>query len=195
MTEALWRGSFGNDYAERNPVEIGARRGPFWAGLLSRYPVKSVLEVGCGVGANLQHLRSVPMLIGLDVNEHAVDEARCLGVRAIVAPATDIPYPDASFDLVFTSGLLIHLGDAQLLRAMDEMYRVSSRYLLAIEYESEAAIDAPYRGHTGALWRRPYGRMIQERFPTLILRETGFLSGPVEETGWDHVTYWMFERP
>ena len=78
--ENLWGGEFGNAYLERNR-EAGGERGPFWAQLLTEFPVGRVLEVGCNRGANLAWIAPhVPprQIYGIDVNENALAEGRQL---------------------------------------------------------------------------------------------------------------------
>ena len=44
----------------------------------------------------------------------------------------------------------------------------------------------------GVLVKRDYGRIYQDLFPDLVLREEGFLT--MEEHGFDRVTYQVFEK-
>lgn len=194
MTEDLWRsGAFADAYMVRN-ADAGARRHEFWLGrVLGPCPTTSVLEVGCNVGANLQHIAPVvPRVVGVDINVHALAAAQLIpNVTAVHAPATALPFVDASFDLVFTSGVLIHLDHEQLPRAMDEMVRVSRRFLLAIEYFAPTEVEVPYRGHAGALWKRPYDLFFALRFPHLVPAGQGWL-GPND--GWDDCNWWLWEK-
>lgn len=92
-----------------------------------------VLEVGCGVGAELQILRRrFPQLhlTGLDFSESQLAKAREL-LRAELAAgavelrqgsAYELPFPDASFDGVCLIWVLEHLNDP--LRALRETWRV-----------------------------------------------------------------------
>src|SRR6476646_5159320 len=110
--EQLWSGSFGNDYVDCR-LEDYAERAGFWLPLIEELQPASVLEVGCNVGANLQWIaQRVPpaRVVGVDVNSRALRllEERAHGVRAMHAPARDLPFADRSFDLVFTVGLLMH---------------------------------------------------------------------------------------
>ena len=67
--EELWRGSFGREYTDRN-ADAGEKRARFWRNILSEFPVSSVLEVGCNLGANLRWatLRGAD-LCGADLRE------------------------------------------------------------------------------------------------------------------------------
>lgn len=193
MTEQLWRGSFGDEYTERNRA-AGDARHEFWLGrILAPCPTVSVLEVGSNVGANLQHIAPVvPRVVGVDVNTRALEVAQQIrNVTVVRSPATDLPFVDGSFDLVFTSGVLIHLDDEQLPRAMNEIVRVSARYVLAIEYFATTPTEVLYRGRAGALWKRPYGPMYAARFPELTLLERGFLD---RADGFDECDFWLFEK-
>jgi hypothetical protein len=89
-------------------------------------------------------------------------------------------------------GVLIHQPDESLPAVMDEMVRVSSRYVLCGEYYDAHQTEVPYRGYRGALFRRDYGGLFASRFAgELQLAFTGFLG---TEDGFDNVTWWLFER-
>jgi pseudaminic acid biosynthesis-associated methylase len=192
--EALWAGDFGDDYVDRNAA-AGEGRRPFWAGLSERFGFSSALEIGCNLGANVRWLAELlgpENVAGIDVNERALEVLRehVPGVDVRVATARELPFADGSFDLVFTTGVLIHQPPSELPAVMDEIVRCARRYVLCGEYRADEVEEVPYRGQEGALFRADYGRLYQERFPQLQLLEEGFLSradGP-----WDDVTYWMF---
>ena len=194
MTEHLWAsGPFADAYMERN-IDAGDRRRAFWDRIMLEYPTRSVLEVGSHVGGTLRHLmKLVPDLAGVDLNELALSSARRRGIQADlrVASATRLPFSSATFDLVFTAGVLVHLDDAQLPKAMDEIVRVSRSHILAIEYFAPTATAVPYRGHEAALWKRPFDRLYLERHPELVLRGQGWVG---KEDGFDDCTWWMFEK-
>jgi pseudaminic acid biosynthesis-associated methylase len=194
--EALWAGSFGDEYVERN---LGAyeRRGPFWRSILEETGAASVCEVGCNVGGNLRWI-TPPVrperVVGIDVNRKALAllSERLPGVRVVETAARSIPLADRAVELVFTMGVLIHQPDESLGRVMDEMVRVASRWVLCGEYADQDTVEVPYRGHAGALFRRDYGGLFLERFPDeLALVRQGFLTAT---DGFDDVTYWLFAR-
>lgn len=91
----------------------------------------SVLEVGCGMG----HLHRVLGLrpdryTGVDVNEVFLAAGRdhFPGLRLIRAGADRLPFPDAQFDCVVCSDVLIHLEDMR--PALRELIRVSRGHVL-----------------------------------------------------------------
>jgi pseudaminic acid biosynthesis-associated methylase len=193
--EDLWSGDFGDAYVDRNK-DAPAHRAPFWKQLLSEFPVKRTLEVGCNLGANLEWIaQSVEpaQVFGIDVNRKALEQlrGRVPGVNAVWSPARELPFRDGYFDLVFTMGVLIHQSPATLPLVMAEIVRCSRRYVLCGEYFAEQPTEVPYRGETGALFKRDFGGYYTELFPELVLRKQGFLS---KAEGWDDVTYWMFEK-
>ncbi len=194
--ESLWAGEFGDAYLERNR-DAGATRGPFWNAVLDEFAPRTVLEVGCNVGANIRWLATRlhhADIYGVDINTNALAELRqkLPEVNVVWSAARDLPFRDRRFDLVFTMGVLIHQPDATLPLVMSEIVRCSRRYILCGEYHADGRIEVPYRGQRDALIKRDFGRIYQELFPELVLRRQGFLS---RDEGWDSVTYWMFERP
>jgi pseudaminic acid biosynthesis-associated methylase len=194
--EQLWSGEFGNDYVDRNRM-ASAGRYEFWAALIRDLPeVKTILEVGCNVGANLRwlaDLRRPQDVYGIDINVKALNELRreLPDINALWSPARELPFRDRWFDLVFTMGVLIHQPESTLPLVMAEIVRCSKRYVLCGEYYSPETTEVFYRGNSGALFKRDYGRLYQELFPELRLHSQGFLP---RGTGWDDITYWLFEK-
>jgi pseudaminic acid biosynthesis-associated methylase len=193
--EKLWAEGFGDAYSERNK-DAGAGREKFWSSVLHAYPAKRILEVGCNVGLNLQCIAAhVPQedLYGIDVNRAALHllHERLPEVRALLGTGRELPFRDAFFDIVFTAGVLIHQPEEALREVMAEVVRCSRRFVLCMEYFAEQTTEVPYRGQSGALFKRNYGRLYQDYFPELTLRAQEFLP---RGDGWDDVTFWMFEK-
>jgi pseudaminic acid biosynthesis-associated methylase len=194
--EQLWAGEFGNAYLHRN-ISAAEGRAPFWDDIAARFPFGSVLEVGCTQGDNLIHLaRHVPAerIWGVDINPVVLDHLRghVPGTHPVLGVARDLPFPDDSFDLVVTVGLLIHIPDDTLEQVLAELVRVSRRWVLSGEYHADEQTEVVYRGHEHVLFKRDYGRLFQESFPQLRLAEDRFLT---KDEGFDRVTYQVFEKP
>jgi SAM-dependent methyltransferase len=91
---------------------------------------KDVLEIGVGMGADhVEWARARPRtLTGVDLTERAIrfTQARFAGAGLVsnlkVADAENLPFDDASFDLVFSWGVLHHSPDTA--RAFSEVARV-----------------------------------------------------------------------
>jgi pseudaminic acid biosynthesis-associated methylase len=179
-----WRGEFGRAYTQRNTLSeaqldalyrrrYGLSREELNAEFLGGLALESVLEVGCNVGMQLRHLRrtTTARLAGIDLQEGALAVARAALPDADlrVAEATAIPHPDRSFDLVFTSSVLIHVPPEDLPVVMDEMVRVSRRWVFGLEYWHASPVEVPYRGESRLLWKRDFAADWLRRHPTLRL--------------------------
>lgn len=198
MTDQLrvWENEFGRAYTDRNVIDWSARLTAF-ANILQGLPVKLVLEVGCNRGHNLVALADIldpdTDIIGVEPNRYALELARQASskVGVLHGHAFDIPFKDGYFDLVFTAGVLIHISLADLPLALAEIYRVSRRYILAIEYFAETETVIQYRGYDNLLWKRNFVHCYQSQFPDLALRGNGYLGA---EQGFDRSHWWLMEK-
>ena len=199
-----WRGAFGADYIQRNQAGDGAVRqrtliwGRYLWPIMSALPT-SVLEVGCNVGINL---RALDRLIDADLyavepNAAARNVVLSEGVlpseRLFDADASKIPMGDGAVDLSFTTGVLIHVPPAELASAVDELYRVSRRYILISEYFADQPEEKVYRGQDGLLFKRDFGKFLLERHPDLTIVDYGFLWK--EAGASDNGNWWLFKKP
>jgi SAM-dependent methyltransferase len=83
-----------------------------------------VLEVGCGPGnlaAALAHEPGIN-LRAIDISERMVELALTRGVEAQVGDVQDLPFDDASFDVVIAAWMMYHVPD--LSQALSEIHRV-----------------------------------------------------------------------
>lgn len=189
--DKLWAGEFGDRYHKRNLGALSSSsRSHFWDRFYKLHPVKSVLEVGCGSGANLRWARA-ERIYGIDVNADAVALANTLpDVVASNQSIFDKSFPDDFAELVFTVGVLIHIEPARIHEAMAEMVRLSSRYVLLMEYHAPVEKVVPYRGEKAALWKRPYVAMMSERIGHQSFR-SGFLGA---RSGFDRLHWGLWEK-
>jgi len=198
-----WTGSFGDQYTERNAVTPDAvsTRLRMLAPILARLdgdPPRSVLECGCNVGLNLRALHQLTRaeIHAIEPNAHArktiLDDRVLDASRLQDATLAQLPFADASMDLVFTSGVLIHVPPEHLERAMREVYRVSRKYVLAIEYFSVKPEAVEYRGETGLLWKRDFGSAYLDLFADLVTIDVGFLWHRTSQC--DDATWWLFRK-
>ena len=159
----------------------------------------SVIEVGGGCGDNLRAIdmiyersRQPIKLMSCDPNEAA---RKAMADVATVLPGdlSQLPYADDAADMVFTSGVLIHVPPADLPRALSEIHRVSKRWVLSIEYFNHVPEEIQYRGQSGMLWRRDWGEAWLAQFPTLKPIGYGFCWKRM--TGLDNVHWLLLEIP
>jgi ubiquinone/menaquinone biosynthesis C-methylase UbiE len=100
------------------------------------------LDVGCGVGLHSKMLREKKncRVYGMDLSKSMVKSAskNLDGSFVLLGSATKIPYRDSSFDVVYTVNVLHHLIDhVTISKAIEEMVRVSKRYIIIFEFNSK----------------------------------------------------------
>lgn len=91
------------------------------------------LDIGCGTGTLvtlIKHLHPDVVVVGLDPDPKALARARRKAKRAAVSIqfdqgfSHDLPYPDESFDRVFSSFMFHHLDSGVKLKTLTEVRRV-----------------------------------------------------------------------
>jgi pseudaminic acid biosynthesis-associated methylase len=180
-----WRSDFGRAYTDRNSLtpdaldalyrrNYGIGRSELNQRFLADIPRNArILEVGCNEGNQLCALREMGFqnLYGIEIQDYALRKARARLEDAQLALATafEIPYPDGFFDLVFTSGVLIHIAPADLSKALREIHRCAGGYIWGLEYYSPQPREVPYRGHEKLLWKMDYARFYLDLFNDLEL--------------------------
>jgi pseudaminic acid biosynthesis-associated methylase len=181
----IWSGEFGRAYTDRNALTVeqldelwlmnyGVTRSEinrsFLAGVATE---SSILEVGCNVGNQLVLLneQGYTHLSGVEIQPYALEiaQVRLPGASFRQGSALTLPFPDNSFDLVFTSGVLIHIAPDDLAQVMGEIYRCTRTYIWGAEYFSPQAQSVIYRGHDRLLWKMDYARLYLKLFDDLEL--------------------------
>jgi SAM-dependent methyltransferase len=75
-------------------------------------PGLRILDIGCGTGATLDHLKQYGQAHGIDLSELPLSFSRKRGHRRVLrASATELPYDAGSFDLVTALDVVEHLDD------------------------------------------------------------------------------------
>jgi len=184
--EGRWEGEFGDEYNKRNdmtPMETevlyhslyGISRRELNRIVLNAEEIPMrILEVGCGTGDQLAYFNVKCMgydLQGIDVNEKAVKRAQERGFNVQQGSAMSLPFEDNSFDLVYTSGLLIHIRPKDIKTVMGEIVRVSRKYVWGFEYYSELLQEIPYRDNPNSCWKDDYARLYRDNHKMKLLRQ------------------------
>jgi pseudaminic acid biosynthesis-associated methylase len=199
-----WSGEFGDEYTKSNiPTDRELRaRTRMWSHLLDKLvgaPPKSILEVGPNRGANVVALKNVTDadILVVEPNETArnilVADKLLAKDKVLAGNSLSIPADDGSVELAFTSGVLIHVAPEELTDSCREIYRVSSKYIVCIEYYSDTPTEKTYRDQEGLLFKRDFGGFWWDLFPEMTLVDYGFIWERV--TGIDNPNWWIFKKP
>lgn len=205
-TEQLkfWKSKFGDNYVGRNNnlITPGSMRRLMrdWGRILNHAVTptpSSVLEIGCNIGRNLIALsRFIENIHGVEPNDKAFSLAKHNYelAHAVIhhADGFNLPYKNNSIDLVFTSGVLIHVDPSDLDKMINEIYRVSSNYIVCIEYFSHKLEHVKYHGHDGYLFKRDFGKYYLDKYPSLQVLDYGFLWQPLDSS--DNSNWWLFRK-
>ena len=116
-------------------------------------------------------------LYGLELQEYAIcrSPTRSLGIQIIQGSALNIPASDSSFDLVFTSGVLIHIKPSDLAIALEEIHRCTRNFIWGFEYYSDVTTEIDYRGKQNLLWKGDFTKLYTLAFRDLtVAREERF---------------------
>jgi pseudaminic acid biosynthesis-associated methylase len=181
----IWEGQFGKEYTDRNtftPLQLdqlykrnyGISRAELnneFVGGLDR-SIK-ILEVGSSLGNQLLSLQQMGFknLYGVEINRYAVQQSKTNtnDINIICGSAFDIPFKDGFFDLVFTSGVLIHIAPADIKKAIKEIHRCSREYIWGFEYYADSYTQVEYRGQDNLLWKTDFAGLYLNSFNDLEL--------------------------
>lgn len=85
-----------------------------------------LLEVGVGPGRDAVAFHASGVAVtGVDLSSEHVRIARAAGVEAVQSSVLELPFPDHSFDAVWTMSTLLHVPNAEFDVAMSEIGRVA----------------------------------------------------------------------
>ena len=132
-----------------------------------------ILEVGSNVGNQLLCLQRMGFgaLYGIELQSYAVEisKSKSKNINIIQGEASDIPFKDGFFDMVFTSGVLIHIAPNNLPYVLREIHRCTKKYIFGFEYYSDETKEIPYRGNSNLLWKADFAEKYLELFDDLTL--------------------------
>lgn len=107
--------------------------------------LESILEVGCGFGRNIKFLiqngLNPSSIVGIDISPNMIKLARkYVGSKEVKFFISDLEgfKPKKKFDFVFTHGVLMHIPEDQIDRAIDRLFRLSKKSLVLIEQNYQA---------------------------------------------------------
>ena len=176
----IWSGVFGKEYTDRNALcledlqslyrrRYGTSRTEMNRQFFSVLdPSARILEVGSNIGNQLLLLGEMGFsdLWGIELQSYAVElsKLRAPNLNIIQGSVVDIPCKDSYFDLVFTSGLLIHIHPDDLAEAMREIHRCAKKYIWGFECYAPESTEVVYRQLKNLLWRGDFVKSYLEFF-------------------------------
>ncbi len=180
-----WAGRFGKEYTDRNALSLseldklyrkncGVSRREMNNAVIGRLNRNlRILEVGSNIGNQLLLLKKMGFknLYGIEINSYAIEfsKSRTKDINIIKGSAFDIPFKDKYFDLVFTSGVLIHIHPLDIKKVMEEIHRSTRRYIWGFEYYAPKFTEIIYRGKKNMHWKADYAKLYMDLFDDLKL--------------------------
>lgn len=143
-------------------------------------------------------MRSVELLFpeasrgAVEINERACSSLRDQDVEVTQASLLEFSL-DRAYDLVLTIGVLIHIEPSRLIDAYRCIYAAADRLILIAEYYSPYPVEVPYRGHSGALWKRDFAGEMLDIYPDLRLLSVGSTYHR-QNPGSDDITWFLLEK-
>ena len=161
--------------------------------------IKTVIELGSNIGRNLIALnRLLPdaYFSACDVSSPALQSLALAlpQVQVFNSSIQDLEIPDESHDLVFTSGVLIHIHPNSLYEVLEKAFVLSRRYILFIEYFSDKTENVRYKDRDDLLWKSDFGKIFYANFAVRPLEEGFLWRERYGDAGFDDCVYWLFEK-
>jgi pseudaminic acid biosynthesis-associated methylase len=180
-----WKNEFGKEYTDRNALTLDELERMYENNFgLSRTKLNNIfigklnhsikiLEVGSNIGNQLLLLQKMGFknLYGIEINDYAVElsKQRTNNINIIQGSAFDIPFKNEYFDLVFTSGVLIHISPHDINLVLNEIYKCTKKYIWGFEYYNEKYTEIIYRGKKDLLWKANFPQLYLSLFKDVKL--------------------------
>lgn len=197
--EEFWASEFGDGYISRNNTEklIVSRMIHFARFMKTASNIKSIMELGCNIGLNLQALNRLDKnlkLSAFEINPTAAEEANALGIADITCGTIiNSIEPKTQYDLTFTSGVLMHIDPQNLGGVYQNLYDLSNRYILVNEYYNPTPVMVEYRGVKDRLFKRDFAGELIDKY-NLRLVDYGFLYHRDNYFPRDDATWFLLEK-
>ena len=201
IQDVFWTEEYADSYWSKNKGfdnELG-RQG--WEKILKKADLveRTYLEIGCNIGRNLDQLSMLDPNLrpsAIEINPKALEfvSSRHHLHQSFCGPAQEASFPGTTFELEFTSGVLIHIPLVDLLGIMKKMYDWSSKYIVIAEYFNRTPVTIDYQGRPDLLFKRDFGAMFADNFDVNLV-DYGFLWGRIyDAAGFDDITWWLFKK-
>lgn len=127
--------TFWTDYARSADTNYNQEFAAFIRDLALSLRCSSILEVGCNAANDIKLCTEKLETHGIDIEGSIIDIARqrLPGAHFKTGSVTDLPYEDASVDIIFTHGFFNYLDDDLVDAGVGELFRVSRKYVANCE--------------------------------------------------------------
>ncbi len=196
-----WMGGFGKRYTDRNALTLAEmegihqRRYGFTRMELNREVLgnmdrsMTILEVGANIGNQLLCLKRMGFtrLCGVELQRYAlcIARSRTRNIPLVQADGFQLPFQDDAFDMLLTSGFLIHIHPSKFKEIASEIYRCAREYIWGLEYYADERTEILYRERQSLLWKADYSKLYQGLFNGLEVvqeKRLPYLLGNNEDT-------------
>lgn len=113
-------------------------------GELGKIDFSSFFEAGCGFGWNVKRVKKEfpdTKIDGLDFSIPQLCNSRKylpdIFMPAVCGDGCFMPFKDDAFDVGFTLGVFMNIHPDKIAKAIDEMIRVSRKYIIHLEWDQE----------------------------------------------------------
>ncbi len=196
--ELFWSQSFGDDYTDRNNRSLITNNINLFEKILKNIEIKTVFEIGCNRGLNLEAINTINNTIelnGLEINTKAYEILKNLNICKKLYNQTIFEYnSNETYDLVFSKGVMIHINPDKLELLYEKLYNMSKKYIVIAEYYSRQVQEINYRGNTNKLFKRDFCGEIMNKYPNLKLIDYGFVYHSDPKYPLDDITWFLLEK-
>lgn len=201
--EEFWRGSFGDDYVERNKSdELLASNIHFFSEILGKTNgVSSVIEFGCNIGMNLKAIRSLKPSVhcaGIEINHKAATilkgDAFFGGDIEVYEDSLLEIQLDKKYDMTLIKGVMIHINPNELNTIYSKLYECSNKYICIAEYYNPSPVTISYRGNEDRLFKRDFAGEFMDKYPNVKLIDYGFAYHRDNNYPQDDITWFLLRK-
>lgn len=196
LQEKFWKGNFGNNYIDRNQNSKGVFT--IVRDLIkNKITISNALELGANIGLNLDALKKaypIAKMYGVEINKTACD----VGKKKHTFYNNSV-YNFTSkkkYDLVFSSGVLIHQNPKYLKKFYQKLYGLSKKYIYIAEYFNPTPVEIEYRNKKELLFKRDFAKEFWEKYPRIELIDYGFhwKEDPLLKNNCDNENWFLFKK-
>lgn len=152
---------------------------------------RRTLELGCGAGRNIRYFAASEQYVGIDIATNllrrAADRVAPNTVGLVRGDVVQLPFADASFDLVFADSTVQHVEPERIEACIADILRVSARYICLIEFVDELVQQSGWFKSIH-MFKHDYPALMQGRARLLQRRPTGLQIQPA------HKEFFLFEK-